>query len=339
MQYNSGMRCRRSNPVSAVAVAAIALAAQGAETAPPTNRRDLSGGTVVTAEEAPFLVFIRIQQGRYFTSCLGTLITRDWIATAAHCVNEAEYRYITVTHISGGRQLGGIGRAPNGARSSHVQIHGHPDWDPLSGNSTWDDVGHDIALLKLPTPFPRSAVQPARLPTISEATTVQPGLTVRTIGKTSAFRQAAGADWPIHEHGSPAPSVIAMRMDPARAQPGDSGGPTLLRIGQEWVLTGTTTSGNSTTLFAASTSYHRNWIAATINGIEPPATQLPSTPEPEPSGKLTLTLPTEDLQELACALRTDDGIRSTIRGHGNTTITWTVSGSFKTQFEIECQPR
>lgn len=343
VRYACGMRCHRPSAVTAVALAATALAAQGAETALQPNRRDLSGGTVVTAAQAPFLVFVRIQHRGFHTTCLGTLITRHWIATAAHCVDEAEYRYITVTHISGGRQLGGIGRVPDQARSSDVQLHRHPDWDLLNEDPTWDDLGNDIALLKLPTRFSGSDVEPARLPTIAEATTVQPGLTVRTIGKTSEYREAAQADWPIHEQGSPAASIIAMRMNPAHAQPGDSGGPTLLRIGQEWVLIGISGSISSTTLFAASTSYHRNWITATVDGTElpsrePPVSQPPSTPQPEPSGKLILTLQTENLQELACALETDDGIRSTISGYGKTTVTWTISGSFKRHFQIECQP-
>lgn len=338
------MRCNRSSPVTAVALAVIALAAQGAETDRQPGRRDLSGGTVVTAEDAPFLVFIRIQHGRYYTTCLGALIARDWIATAAHCVDDAEYKYINVTHISGGRQLGGIGRVADEARSSNVQIHLHPEWDPHIRSSTWDDAGNDLALLDLPTPFPESKVQPARLPTISESTTIRPGLTVRTVGRTSEYRQAARADWPIHERGSPAASVIAMRMHPAYVQPGDSGGPTLLRIGQEWVLIGITSVTNRSTLFAASSSYHRDWITAIMNGTEPPSTQPPvsrppRTPQLEPSGSLTLTLQTEDLHEMACAVETDDGIYSTISGYGKTTINWTVSRSFKRTFHIECRPR
>lgn len=337
------MRCNRSNLVrTAVALVAIALAAQAAE---QPNRRELSGGTVVTAAEAPFLAIIQIWNARHYVQCLGTLIARDWVATAAHCVDEAEHRYVSVKHISGGRDLGGIGRAPDRAGHNHVRIHRHPDWDRLNNSnetSPWQRVGNDIALLGLPTPLPSSKGSPTRLPTISEASTVQPGLTVRTIGLTPEDRQPARADWPIHEHGSPAPSIIAMRMNPARVQPGDSGGPTLLRIGREWVLIGITRGGNRTTLFAASTSYHRDWITAIMNGSEPPSTQPPSRPEPAPSGRLTLTLQTENLQRMVCAVEIDDGTRTTISGgSGKTTVNlnWTISGSFRRRLQIECQPR
>ena len=346
LQYNADMHCSRLHSVTAVALAAIALAAQGAETAPELTRRDLSGGTAVTAAEAPFLVFLRIPHITRYTKCLGTLIAADWIVTAAHCVSEADFRYIAVAHVSGGKQLGALGRAAHEARSSDVQIHRHPDWDPTQRTPTMANIGNDIALLKLPIPFQRPEVHPARLPTASEAATIQPGLTVRTIGQTSEFWQAARTDWPIHPNRKTRASVLAMRMFPAKVELGDSGGPTLLRIGQEWVLIGVNSSSDSTTAFAASTSYHAKWITTTIGGTEPPSTeppdsQPPGTLDPGTSGTLTLTLRAANLEGLACTLTTEDGTRSTSSGGGSslTTVNWTVSGSFKRDVFIECEPQ
>lgn len=328
-------------PLTALALAGAAtLASLQAETKSDLlNRRDLADGTRVTASEAPFLVFLRISQGRRYFQCLGTMIARNWVATAAHCIDSAEYRLITATHISGGRQPSGIGRAPGEARSRDVQIHLHPNW--RHEYETWDDVESDIALLKLPTPFPRSKGPPARLPTAAESTTIQPGLTVRTIGRTPEFRQAARADWPLHEDGSPRASIIAIRTDSAHTEPGDSGGPTLLQIGQDWVLIGITSGGSSEVTFGPSTSYHRDWITATLNGTEPPSpppSTTPITPEPQPGGKITLTLETEGLTGLTCTVRTSDGGSVTAIGYsGTTTFSWNLSGPFRRGITIDCE--
>ena len=88
-------------PTLALASAAALAQLQAATTENPIDRRDLSGGTRVTARAAPFLVFLETNYGRYYGGCLGTLISTSWIVTAAHCIDAAGGRQITVRHISG----------------------------------------------------------------------------------------------------------------------------------------------------------------------------------------------------------------------------------------------
>ena len=325
---------------------ASALAQVQAET---TNglleRRELSGGTAVTASEAPFLVFLETNYGRHNETCLGTVISPSWIVTAAHCIDATGGRQITVRHISG-YETRLFARPPHRAdERRHITIHMHPDYAPEP--RSWDEAGTDIALLRLPRPLRSSRLAPARLPTASEALTIQPGLTVRTIGKTSRNR-AVRADWPIKA--KPNGSVILLRTDPGSRyiEAGDSGGPSLTRIGGEWVLIAlsTLTFGNTDRQkqqeFAATNiSHHLEWIASLgVDGIEPPEPQpqQPSTPEPRPPGRITLTLQTENLSGLTCTVRTSDGSSSSFSGgNAEATFSWTTTGPFRRDVTIECQ--
>lgn len=346
------MQGNRSGPLAAAALVAAALAAQAAETTGPLRRRDLSGGTIVTAEEAPYLVFLRFARGRGYGRCLGVLIARDWVATSAHCTEDAEYKYITVSHISGGRRNGGIAEVSDEGRTGWVRLLRHPDYKETPGNYvTFSQIAADITLIKLPKPFPRSKVTPARLPTAAEASTLQEGLTVRTIGWTGEYLQAARADAPISERirvvggqvtyartDQPA-HVLGKRLNPARPEPGDSGGPVLLQVGQEWVLIGIHSAVNNRTgtAWSASTYTSRDWIAA-ATGSAPPVTHPPVTPAPTPSGNITLTVEGQNLQEHICTLQADNGGRSTISTNTKITLNWTISNRFSTQLRLDCRP-
>ena len=330
-------------PTLALAGAAALAQLQAATTENPLNRRDLSGGATVTASTAPFLVFLETNYGRYYGGCLGTLISNSWIVTAAHCIDATGGRQIIVRHISGYEDRK-FARPPDRAdETRHITIHVHPAYEPAPPDS-WEDVGTDIALLRLPRPFQGSRIAPVRLPTAAEALTIQPGLTVRTIGKTGR-RSAASADWPIWT--KPHASAITVRTDPGSRflELGDSGGPTLMQVGGEWVLIGLNRGADTEgqrTYDAVNISYHREWMAALgVDGIEPPRLQPPappSTPEPRPQGKITLTLETENLTGLTCAFETSGGASTRISGsNSRSSISWNLTGPFRRSITIECE--
>ena len=330
-------------PTLALAGAAALGQLQAATTENPLNRRDLSGGARVTASTAPFLVFLETNYGRYHGGCLGTLISNSWIVTAAHCIDATGGRQIVVRHISGYEDRK-FARPPDRAdETRHITIHVHPAYEPAPPDS-WEDVGTDIALLRLPRPFQGSRIAPVRLPTAAEALTIQPGLTVRTIGKTGR-RSAASADWPIWT--KPHASAITIRTDPGSRflELGDSGGPTLMQVGGEWVLIGLNRGADTEgqrSYDAVNISYHREWMAALgVDGIEPPGSQPPappSTPEPRPQGKITLTLETENLTGLTCAFETSGGASTRISGsNSRSSISWNLTGPFRRSITIECE--
>lgn len=339
-----------------LALATLALtgaaALQAETTEGPFNRRDLAGGASITASAAPFLVFLETNYGSHYSACLGTLISRSWIVTAAHCLDTAG-RQLTVRHI-GYESIRAFARPPGRAdERRHITNHIHPDYVPIpdgSSNWTWEQGGTDIALVRLPRPFRSSGVTPARLPTATEALTVQPGLTVRTIGKTGR-RHAARADWPIES--KPSDSTITVRTDPASryAERGDSGGPMLMRVGGEWVLIGVSSStisdgqtGQQKQLAAVDVSHYHEWIASLgVDGVEPPDSRPPSipppsTPRPRRGGTITLTLETKDLTGLTCSIRASDGTSVTgISSSGRATFNWTLSGPFRSDITVNCE--
>lgn len=330
-------------PTLALACAAALAQLQADTTEHPLDRRDLSGGTRVTASTAPFLVFLETNYGRYYGGCLGTLISNSWIVTAAHCLDATGGRQIAVRHISGYEERR-FARPPGRAdERRHITIHVHPDYEPEPPDS-WEDVGSDIALLRLPRPFQGSRIAPARLPTAAEALTIQPGLTVRTIGKAGR-RSAASADWPIWA--KPHPSAITVRTDPGSRflELGDSGGPTLMQVGGEWILIGLNRGADTeeqTRYDAVNISYHHEWIAALgVDGIEPSGPQPPtppSTPEPQPRGKITLTLETESLTGLTCTIETSGGARTRVSGgNSRSSISWNLTGPFRRSITVECE--
>ncbi|XP_042589725.1 serine protease 27-like [Cyprinus carpio] len=103
----------------------------------PLNNR-IVGGEDATAGDWPWQVSIHTVNDNHF--CGGTLITKDWVLSAAHCFQEYDYRYIKMYF---GR-LSQSDKNPNETSGPirAKQIINHSDFD----NVTYDN---DIALIQL----------------------------------------------------------------------------------------------------------------------------------------------------------------------------------------------
>uniref|UniRef100_A0A182SZ29 Peptidase S1 domain-containing protein n=1 Tax=Anopheles maculatus TaxID=74869 RepID=A0A182SZ29_9DIPT len=125
----------------------VALAQAG-----PIDHGKIVNGTDAAIENYPFVVSLRGASGGH--SCGGSIITKRWILTAAHCVDYTTPLYQTVQ----------VGRT-NISRTEDESIYAiesvviHPNYNPS------DSYIDDIALLKLSKPLVFSEqVQPVRLP-------------------------------------------------------------------------------------------------------------------------------------------------------------------------------
>ncbi|XP_068149062.1 brachyurin [Drosophila tropicalis] len=117
----------------------------------------IAGGMVATESQFPHQVGLSIEeQNSLFSWCGGSLISEEYVLTAAHCVEEA----IAIVYY-----LGGVQRlAPQQLmKSFDPSIQLHPDWNTKT-------LENDIALLKLPQPAILSGcIKPIKLPAIASS--------------------------------------------------------------------------------------------------------------------------------------------------------------------------
>ena len=108
------------------------------------------GGNVTTPYSKPYQVALLLN-GRQ--GCGGTLISSEWVLTAAHCLGQVSTGNLTVK--VGAHSL----RANDGQTHRVSQIITHENW-----RSGGYQTGYDIGLLRLATPAD-SQYTPAKLPT------------------------------------------------------------------------------------------------------------------------------------------------------------------------------
>lgn len=109
------------------------------------------GGSESTPYSRPYQVAL-LMNGRQ--GCGGTLISKDWVLTAGHCLDSASTSSLTVKIGAHSMSAG------DGTTHNVSQIISHENWRGASNIAS----GYDIAVLRLATPA-SSSIIPATLPT------------------------------------------------------------------------------------------------------------------------------------------------------------------------------
>ncbi|XP_008316877.1 chymotrypsin-like elastase family member 2A [Cynoglossus semilaevis] len=130
----------------------------GLPTFPPALNR-VVGGVDAKPHSWPWQVSLQFKgetSGRFYHTCGGTLISNQWIITAAHCIGSRTYRvYLGKHNQKDYSEAGSISFSP-------AKIVVHEDWDRQK-------LCNDIALIKLPNPITFShTVKPACLPDLGK---------------------------------------------------------------------------------------------------------------------------------------------------------------------------
>jgi hypothetical protein len=135
-------------------MSAVFLFAGIALAAPPEQR--IVGGQEADPGEWPWQVALVQKNAPDFYNgqfCGGSLINREWVLTAAHCVDTSDPNDQDI--VAGIHDLDDPD--PNYKLSAVSEIVVHPGWDPNTNDN-------DIALLKLTTPIDERAANGATLP-------------------------------------------------------------------------------------------------------------------------------------------------------------------------------
>ncbi|XP_053686665.1 glandular kallikrein, prostatic-like [Sabethes cyaneus] len=140
--------------------------------APTNDGQRIINGTETTIEEYPFMTSVRTSDGSHY--CGGTILSRNWVMTAATCVavNTLQTVQVGRTNISEEFDV------------SVFQVERYIRHPEHRGDPTSSYI-HDIALLKLVNPLAFSeTIQPVKLPKpFFEVDEADPGVTLVGWGK------------------------------------------------------------------------------------------------------------------------------------------------------------
>lgn len=262
-----------------------AITALGATTVQASDvTPQVVGGSETTPHSRPYQVAL-LMNGRQ--GCGGTLISKDWVLTAGHCLDSASTSNLTVKIGSHSMSAG------DGTTHSVSQIISHENWRGASNITS----GYDIAVLRLSTPA-SSSITPATLPTqaiADQIAAVGQYVTVSGWGLTyggsrtpsDTLREVA---LPVISNSS-CSSQLGANVDNGvicgggpsgtSACNGDSGGPFAAQSGGTYYSIGTVSWGKNcvgATAFTRTTAY-LDWIERKTGVTPPPGTGTDTAPE------------------------------------------------------------
>ena len=222
----------------AFAIAVPACVAQSPSTS--TEDQAIIGGQSASTTEFPTVVDLEHTPGDWF--CTGTLIDKDWVLTAAHCV---EGESATALHIR--FDDNNINDTAGGKVVAVSAIHAHPGFN----EQAWDN---DIAVIKLA----QSVTD--RTPTPIHRTSLQPGTMVTEVGYGDADNNGGGAGVlrkltvptvDCAQAGDPGISnanLLCFNASSGKSSCyGDSGGPAYIKVGTTLEVAGVTSGGTGNT--------------------------------------------------------------------------------------------
>ncbi|XP_048515555.1 uncharacterized protein LOC105686124 [Athalia rosae] len=144
---------------------------------PTSGMGRIVGGDEATPGQFPYQVglFVSVDDGTAF--CGGSILSNEWILTAAHCVDTAR----SIEVVVGAHDM--VRRLDTGSRVNGKRWFTHEDWDT-------ETLANDIALIELEKPLEfTDRVQPIRLPKHSQTseTFVRENAIVSGWGKDSDY--------------------------------------------------------------------------------------------------------------------------------------------------------
>lgn len=268
LKENKQSRAVLSLSALAATLALCSTSVQASEVTP-----QVVGGSETTPYSRPYQVAL-LMNGRQ--GCGGTLISKDWVLTAGHCLDSASTSNLTVKIGAHSMSAG------DGTTHNVSQIISHENWRGANNITS----GYDIAVLRLATPA-SSSITPASLPTqaiADQIATVGQYVTVSGWGLTyggsrtpsDKLREVA---LPVISNSS-CSSQLGANLDSGvicgggpngtSACNGDSGGPYAVQSGGKYYSIGTVSWGKNcvgATAFTRTTAY-LSWIERKT-GVKP----------------------------------------------------------------------
>jgi secreted trypsin-like serine protease len=235
------------------------------------------GGQTAAPADFPTVVALENTPGNWF--CTGTLIDKDWILTAAHCVEgetaagmKIRFDDADINDTTGGRVI------------AVAEIHSNTAFN-------FEDWDNDIALIKLATSVTDRTVTPIH------RAAVAPGTAIIEVGYGDADNNGGGAG--LLRKLATANIDCAIANDPAVSGAnllcfdatdgtsscyGDSGGPAFITVNGSYEVAGVTSGGTADQCTAGFDLYtsvagELAFVDGVLGGMDPGG-----EPEPDPMG-------------------------------------------------------